>query len=86
METNVVTFKITTSYEDWVKLYDGGVELQKQAGITSLFRGNDKEDPSKVCVVMQAEPGVIDLFMASNAEMIANSGHVLESTVISVYI
>jgi hypothetical protein len=86
METNVVTFNITSSYEEWAKLYDGSVELQKQAGITSLFRGVDKENPSKVCVVMQAEPGVIDSFMAANAEMIANSGHVLESTVVSVYI
>ena len=86
METNVVTFSITTSFDEWVKVYDGSIEMAKQAGIISLFRGVDKEDPTKVCVVMQAQPGVIDSFMASNAEMIASSGHVLESTVVSVYI
>ena len=86
METNVVTFNINTSYEEWVKVYDGSIEMAKQAGITSLFRGVDKEDPSKVCVVMQAEPGVIDAFMESNAEMIANSGHVLESTEVSIFV
>lgn len=86
METNVVTFNINNSYEEWVKVYDGSLEMAKQAGITSLFRGVDKEDPSKVCVVMQAEPGVIDAFMESNAEMIANSGHVLESTEVSIFV
>ena len=86
METNVVTFSITTSFDEWVKVYDGSIEMAKQAGITSLFRGVDKEDPTKVCVVMQAQPGVIDSFMASNAEMIASSGHVLESTAVSVYL
>lgn len=86
METNVVTFSITNSYDEWVKVYDGSIEMAKQAGITSLFRGVDKQDPSKVCVVMQAEAGVIDSFMASNAEMIANSGHVIESTTVSTYV
>ena len=86
METNVVTFSITTSFDEWVKVYDGSIEMAKQAGITSLFRGVDKEDPTKVCVVMQAQPGVIDSFMASNAEMIASSGHILESTAVSVYL
>ena len=86
METNVVTFSITTSFDEWVKVYDGSIEMAKQAGIISLFRGVDKEDPTKVCVVMQAQPGVIDSFMASNAEMIASSGHVLESTAVSVYL
>ena len=86
METNVVTFSITTSFDEWVKVYYGSIEMAKQAGIISLFRGVDKEDPTKVCVVMQAQPGVIDSFMASNAEMIASSGHVLESTVVSVYL
>ena len=86
METNVVTFSITTNFDEWVKVYDGSIEMAKQAGITSVFRGVDKQDPTKVCVVMQAQPGVIDSFMASNAEMIASSGHVLESTVVSVYL
>ena len=34
---------------------------------------------------MHAEAGRLDVFMAENAEMVAASGHVLESTVISTY-
>jgi|TARA_B110000495_G_C22386639_1_gene249087 hypothetical protein len=86
VETYVLTFNITNSFDEWVKSYDGSIDLQKQAGITCLFRGVDKEDPSKVCAVMQAAPGAMDGFMASNAEMIAKSGHILESTVASVFI
>ena len=86
IETHVVNFDITTSFEEWVKTYDGSAELQKQAGITSLFRGVNKDDPTKVCAVMQAAPGTMDAFMSANAELIASSGHVLESTIDTIYI
>ena len=45
-----------------------------------------KDDPTKVCAVMQAESGVMEAFIADNAEMIASSGHVLESTVSQVFV
>ena len=35
---------------------------------------------------MQAAPGVMEQFIADNSEMIASSGHVLESTVSQVYL
>jgi hypothetical protein len=86
VETYVLTFNITNSFDDWVKSYDGSIDLQKQASVTSLFRGVDKEDPFKVCAVMQPAPGVMNAFMSSNSEMIVNSGHIIESTVASVFI
>mgnify|MGYP001226426178 CR=1 FL=1 len=49
-------------------------------------RGVDKDDPTKVCAVMQAAPGTMDAFMSANAELIASSGHVLESTIDTIYI
>ena len=86
IETHVVTFDITTSFEEWAKAYDGSAELQKKSGIISLFRGVNKDDPMKVCAVMQAAPGIMDAFISANAEMIASSGHVLESTIDTIYI
>ena len=86
IETHVVTFDITTSFEEWAEAYDGSAELQKLYGITSLFRGVNKDDPTKVCAVMQADPGTMDNFMSTNAELIASSGHVLESTTDTIYI
>jgi len=86
VETHVLTFRITTAFEEWAQTYDGSAELQKAAGITSLYRGVSKDDPSQCCAVMQAEAGVMERFIADNAEMIASSGHVLESTVAQVFL
>ena len=76
METHVLTFTITKSFSEWAKAYDASVPLQKIAGIKSLYRGVSKENPDQVCAVMQAEPGVMEQFMADHTEIIVASGHV----------
>ena len=86
VETHVLTFRITTPFDEWAKTYDGSADLQKAAGITSLYRGVSKDDPSRCCAVMQAEAGVMERFIADNAELIASSGHVLESTTALVFL
>ena len=86
VETHVLTFTISKPFAEWVKTYDASKPLQKIVGITSLYRGVSKDDPTKVCAVMQAKPGVMDAFIADNAELIASSGHVLESTVAQVFV
>ena len=86
VETHVLTFTISKPFAEWVKTYDASKPLQKIAGITSLYRGVSKDDPTKVCAVMQAKAGVMDVFIADNAELIASSGHVLESTVAQVFV
>ena len=85
-ETHVLTFNITTSFSAWAEAYDASIPVQKVAGITSLFRGVSATDPNKVCAVLQAEAGVMEQFMADNSEMVAASGHVLESTVALVFL
>ena len=45
-----------------------------------------KDDPSKVCAVMQAMEGVMEQFISENSEMIASSGHVLESTESNIFL
>ena len=86
METHVLTFTITKSFSEWAKAYDASVPVQKIAGIKSLYRGVSKENPDQVCAVMQAEPGVMEQFMADHTEIIVASGHVLESTVDQVFV
>ena len=54
METHVLTFTITKSFAEWVATYDASLPLQKIAGITSLYRGVSKDDPSKVCEIGRA--------------------------------
>ena len=86
METHVLTFTITKPFSEWAEVYDASAPFQKTAGITSLYRGVSKEDPSKVCAVMQAQPGVMEQFIEDNTELIVSSGHVLESTVSQVFL
>ncbi len=86
VETHVLTFTISKPFSEWVKTFDASKPLQKIAGITSLYRGVSKDDPTKVCAVMQAKAGVMDAFIANNTDLIASSGHVLESTVEQVFV
>jgi len=86
METHVLTFSITKSFSDWAKVYDESLPFQKSVGITSLYRGVSKDDPTKVCAVMQAMPGVLEQFIIDNTELIASSGHVLESTEAQIFL
>ena len=85
METNIITFDISVEFDDWVKTYDQSISLQKEAGIISLFRGVNKNNPSKCVAILQANPGKLDEFMAENGEMISQSGHIIESTVVNIY-
>ncbi|GIR74862.1 MAG: hypothetical protein CM15mP77_0190 [Synechococcus sp.] len=49
METHVLTFTITKPFSEWAKVYDASAPFQKTAGITSLYRGVSKDDPSRCC-------------------------------------
>ena len=85
METTVITFDITSSFEDWANAYDDSLPTQKEFGLESLYRGHEKDDPTKCVVIVSASEGALDKFMEANAEMVAASGHVMESTVLTTY-
>ena len=84
-QLNIVTFTIEKDFTEWAKAYDKSIPGQKMAGITSLSRAVSIDDPSKVCIVILAEKGVLEGFIADNIEMVKASGHVIESTKIDVY-
>ena len=85
METYIVSFEITKPYDEWLTHFEQSRQGLDAADIAVLFRGARKDDASKVCVILQAKKGEVDKFMEANAHMIAESGHVLESTVVVVY-
>ena len=86
METTVITFDITSSFENWVIAYDESLPKQEEFGLVSLYRGHEKDDPTKCIVIVSADEGALDKFMEANAEMVAASGHVMESTVLTTYV
>ena len=84
METHIVTFEITKPYNEWVMHFEQSRQGLEASDITVLFRGSQKGDESKVCVILQAQEGDIEKFIEANAPMIAASGHVLERTTVNI--
>ena len=67
VETHVLTFTISKPFDEWVKTYDASQPLQRWQHHQPLSRGR-KDDPTKVCAVMKAESGVMEAFIADNAD------------------
>ena len=90
LEITVFDFKISKSFKEWSEVYDSenNIAMLKAAGITSIFRGLNKEDPSRAIVVFQAEEGLA-MSMWKNPEakvMIEASGHIYNETTITQWI
>ena len=60
IETTVFTFKISNTFEEWVKMFDSPetIEFHKKVGLTPLYRGKSLIDPIEVIVIHQGEEGV----------------------------
>ena len=90
LETTVFDFKISKSFQEWAAVYDSeeNKAMLKSGGITSLYRGLNKEDSSRAIVVFQAEQGVaMGMWNDSKAKaMIESSGHIYDQTTITQWI
>ncbi len=87
IETSIFTFKISNSFEEWVKIFDSNEtnEFHKKFGIKPIYRGKSITDPQEVIVIHQAEEGIVK-HVFSNPETIKNiesSGHIYKTTKIS---
>ena len=58
METHIVTFEIAKPYNEWVMHFEQSRQGLEASDITVLFRGSQKGDESKVCVILQAHDGL----------------------------
>ena len=87
METTIWTFSLSVPFAEWAAIYDSEdvSKMHEAVGLTSLFRGVSKSDPSKICAIQQGPVGVAQKIFDDNKEMIRGSGHIIESTVISTY-
>ena len=90
IETTIFTFKISNTFEDWVKMFDSPetTEFHKTVGLTPLYRGKSIIDPIEVIVIHQAEEGVAK-HVFSDPEIIKNieaSGHIYSTTKITSWV
>ena len=87
MKTQVMRFKISNSFTEWARHFDSHAEKQKAAGMTPIFRGPHEDDPQKVCIVIQInDDAKADAFMQEHEAEILESGHILETTEVNIYL
>ena len=57
IETTVFTFKISNTFEEWVKIFDSPetTEFHKKVGLIPLYRGKSLIDPIEVIVIHQVK-------------------------------
>ena len=70
--TNVISFKIGSTFEERVKIFDSKeADLRHcEFDINPFFRGFSKNDPKKVICMHQALEGNIQKFVEANSEWI----------------
>ena len=90
LETTVFTFKISVPYEEWAAVYDSeeNIQMMKERGMTCLYKGVKKDDPTSVILIEQGEEGkAIAMFEDESVKpLIESAGHIYDSTVISSYL
>ena len=70
--TTVISFKIESTFEEWVKIFDSKeADLRhSEFDIKPLFRGFSKDDIKKVKFINNAPGGNIEKFVKANSEWI----------------
>ena len=71
--TTVFTFKIESTFEEWVAIFDSSETCKRhyEFDINPLFRGVSKEDSQKVIVIHQAPEGNVQKFIEANGKWLA---------------
>ena len=87
IETTVFTFKISNTFEEWVKIFDSPEidYFHKSVGLSPIYRGKSLTDPQEVIVIHQAEEGVAKNIF-SDPETIRNfeaGGHIYSTSKIT---
>ncbi len=87
LETTIFDFKLSKSFKEWAAVYDSekNKAMLQAGGITSLYRGINKQDSSRAIVIFQAEEGIaMGMWKDPEAKaMIESSGHIYEQTTIT---
>jgi len=87
MVTAVLRFDIRNSFADWEQAFYKHQPIARAAGIYELYHGHAPDNEQKVCVILSAlSEEHMQKFMGANGAEIAESGHILESTVSELYV
>ena len=81
----LIKFKINNNFSEWEQAFYGAQPMARKAGLIELFHGVSDDDP-QTCFVLMHVPlkEAMDAFFAEAGEKVAASGHILESTEITM--
>ena len=79
---SITTFKIKVPFDQWAKGFDSkeANNMHKENNLKPLFRGVNINDPTKVVVIHQSNPGEVEKLLSKNKEMIESTGHIRRTT------
>ena len=71
--TSVFTFKIKSTFYEWVEIFDSeeAEKRHSEFDIKPLYRGVSKDDSQKVIVIHQAPEGNVQKFVEANGDWMA---------------
>ena len=86
MKTFIITADLSRPYEQWEEGFLDHADIRAEFGIEDVWHGQI-EDEEKLLVILRAESqDALDDLMQTHGDMIAQTGHVLDSTEILVAI
>ena len=81
----LIKFKINNDFSEWEQAFYSAQPMARKAGIIELFHGMTEDDP-QTCFVLAhvTSKEAMDNFFKNAGEEVAKSGHILESTEVTM--
>ena len=87
MVTAILKFEIRNTFAEWEQAFYSHQPIARAAGIFEIDHGHEPNNEKKVRVVLNAlSPEHMQKFMEANGTAVAESGHILESTVTEIFV
>ena len=87
MVTAILKFEIRNTFAEWEQAFYSHQPIARAAGIFEIDHGHEPNNEKKVCVVLNAlSPEHMQKFMEANGTAVAESGHILGSTVTEIFV
>ena len=87
MITAVLNFEINNTFAEWEQAFYRHQPLAREAGIFELYHGHKPDNEKNVCVVLNIlSIEHMQKFMEEHGKEMAESGHILESTVSDIFV
>ena len=81
-----VEFEITNTFAEWEQSFYSMMNDARAASIYEIYHGHEADNPRKCMVVaLIGSPKIMVDFFKSQATRMNDSGHILESTKITIY-